>query len=349
MDLRDEPHVEVWRDYAARVARSGTIATLAAFIPQLRFAIRPGMKRDATYRRVVRHGEFRSDDVAGMGFHLNQPGSIAVRIHRTIAGAVPVIAVSNRDDFASLVCALANGNEPRRLPQALGACAISNFTNWHRVHLWCHANVGAADDGSADERSARLRRALRDRAISKDRFFLLSDGPYSGVAATDMELGDEAWREISLRLRLEHESAHYITQRIVGPTFNPLVDEIAADWAAITAVAGRYRADWFLRFMGVQDESTTGAGGRLEHYCDRRIMSEAEVQRARSAVRQAALMLEAFTDGRLHLCADARSRGRMMLAIESLRLEELASAAAVQHLEAALARSTVVPMRMEGE
>jgi hypothetical protein len=43
-------------------------------------------------------------------------------------------------------------------------------------------------------------------------------------------------------------------------------DEIIADWAGIRVAAGRYRADWFLRFVGLEDYPTYREGGRLQNY-----------------------------------------------------------------------------------
>lgn len=340
----DEPHVRVWRDYAERVARSGSIDVLAAFLPQLRFPIRAGMKREPVYRRTVRHGDFSADDHAGMGFTLEQPALTALSIHQTMAGAVPVIMARDRRDFCSLVCALANGNQPRPLPRAFGGCVVSGFTNWHRIHLWCQSRLPSGTRPTADLREA-LRRVLRDRAISKDRFFLLSDGPYSGVAASECGYSDEAWRHLSGQLRLEHEATHYFTQRVVGATTDPLVDEIVADWAAITAVTGRFRADWFLRFMGL-DVPDTSVGGRLEHYCDQRL-PQGELERIRVNVRRAAAMLEVFTDRRLDLAVEPLGRVRLVLALESLTLDELASTAASARLDAILAQPAHIRFQPE--
>jgi hypothetical protein len=341
----DEPHVRVWRDYAGQVARHGSIAVLAAFLPQLRFPIRAGMKRDPLYRRTVRHGEFSADDHARVGFTLEQPALTSLSIHHTMAGAVPVIMARDRRDFCSLVCALANGNEPRPLPGAFGGCVVSGFTNWHRIHLWCQSRPDRGRPAAAELRQA-LRGVLRDRAISKDRFFLLSDGPYSGVAAGECGYSDDAWRHVSGQLRLEHEATHYFTQRVLGATADPLVDEIVADWAAMTAVTGRYRADWFVRFMGLDLPDTSA--GRLQQYCDRHLPAE-ELQRIRAKLRRAAAMLETFTDRRLDLAAEPLGRVRLVLALESLTLDDLASTAAAARLDAILARPAQIRFQPEAE
>jgi hypothetical protein len=129
----------VWREYAAAVERTGSIDGLARYLPQLRFPLVSGMKRTPAYRAVTRRGEFSSDEPAGIGFALSRPSDIAVLVHATVAGAVAAIVVQERSDFVSLVCALANNNEPRPMPDALGGCMVTGYTNWHRIHRHCRA------------------------------------------------------------------------------------------------------------------------------------------------------------------------------------------------------------------
>jgi len=47
---------------------------------------------------------------------------------------------------------------------------------------------------------------------------------------------------------------------------NNLLDEVIADYFGITAACGRFRADWLLRFFGLESYPRYRAGGRLEHY-----------------------------------------------------------------------------------
>lgn len=45
-----------------------------------------------------------------------------------------------------------------------------------------------------------------------------------------------------------------------------MLDELIADYAGIVAAWGRYRADWFLRFVGLEDYPRYREGGRLQNY-----------------------------------------------------------------------------------
>ena len=80
-----------------------------------------------------------------------------------------------------------------------------------------------------------------------------------------MELGlpDEAdWEEKSLILRRGHECTHYFTKQTYGITNNILHDEIMADFIGMIEAFGFYKAEWFLRFMGIIE----GSGDRLSFY-----------------------------------------------------------------------------------
>jgi len=84
------------------------------------------------------------------------------------------------------------------------------------------------------------------------RFIILSNKPYSGVAAEDMGLGEKEWLEKSVTIRKYHECAHYYTKRFFGLTRNHLHDELIADFCGLYAAFGEYRAEWFLKFYALR-------------------------------------------------------------------------------------------------
>lgn len=67
-----------------------------------------------------------------------------------------------------------------------------------------------------------------------------------------MNLSQAEWRRLSITIRLEHECTHYFTYRVLGSMRNNLLDELIADYQGIVSAIGKYRADWFLRFMGLE-------------------------------------------------------------------------------------------------
>lgn len=167
---------------------------------------------------------------------------------------IPVLVAANRPDFVSLAQALTRRNEPEPLPASMGACIVSGYNNWDRITELRRRWQGekSANPSLPDWAEEFRQNILPFPALYQDTFILLSQGPYSNVPAQHMGMSVETWRQTSLTLRLEHECAHYFTYRLFGSMRNNLLDELIADYCGIVAANGHYRADWFLRFMGLE-------------------------------------------------------------------------------------------------
>lgn len=154
------------------------------------------------------------------------PDTLRIEMYDSVAGRIPIIYVRDTADFEQLVTNIAHkGVRPDNI-SATGASFISGKTT---------------------------------------RFIILSAKPYSNVPASELGLSDEAeWAENSLLLRRGHECTHYFTKQTYGITNNILHDEIMADFIGIYETFGFYRAEWFLRFMGI----IKGSGGRLIVYTE---------------------------------------------------------------------------------
>ena len=94
------------------------------------------------------------------------------------------------------------------------------------------------------------------------RYIILSAKPYSNVPASELGLDEAEWSEKSMQIRFGHECTHYFTKQTYGITNNILHDEIMADFTGVYETFGLFKAEWFLRFMGLIGES----GGRLIFY-----------------------------------------------------------------------------------
>ena len=152
------------------------------------------------------------------------PGTLKIEMYDSDAGRIPIIYVRDTADFEQLVTNIAHkGIRPDNI-SATGASFISGKST---------------------------------------RFIILSAKPYSNVPASELGLPDEEeWQEKSLMLRREHECTHYFTKQTYGITNNILHDEIIADFMGVYETFGFYRAEWFLRFMGL----IKGSGGRFVYY-----------------------------------------------------------------------------------
>lgn len=154
------------------------------------------------------------------------PDGVRIEMYDSFAGRIPIIYVSDTGDFEDLVTNVAyKGERPANISQT-GASFLSGKTT---------------------------------------RFIILSAKPYSNVPAAELGLDDEAeWEEKSMLLRRGHECTHYFTRQTYGIFNNILHDELMADFTGMYETFGAYKAEWFLRFMGV----IPGSGGRMIFYTE---------------------------------------------------------------------------------
>lgn len=325
--LPPEPHVERWHEYAADAADIGVFAALRERLVQLRYPICDGISQSEAYRAATRRGIATDGMPEASGLTLSRPDQLQLVIHDSLAGPIPVLITRDRTDFVALLQALAHRNEPVVIPDSLGAMMIAGYNNWDRVRQlrlrWeaehPHDVLG---DGWAREFQERI---VPNKELYQDRFILLSDGPYSGVLASDLRLGDDEWRRLSVTIRLEHECTHYFTRRVFGSMQNHVLDELIADYRGIVAATGRFRADWFLRFMGLEDYPRCRPSGRLGYYRGDPPLSNEAFRVLQILVKCAAENVERFDRDRSGPDCDAVSTESTFTVLLRSTLDELAA------------------------
>jgi len=321
LPLPDEPFAAAWDGYAARAAEIGVFPALREVLPQLRFPVRAGVSSTDAYRAATLRGE-SAEDAEG-GVEMADPDGLALFLHPTPAGRIPVVAARARADFVALVRAITRKNEPDAIPGSMGACIVGGYNNWDRVARLRRA--WEAENPAGGWGSHFRAEIVPRKDLYQDRFILLSRGPYSALPAADLGLDEETWIEKSLTIRLEHECAHYFTRRVLGSMRNSLHDELIADYQGIRAAEGRFRADWLLRFMGVEAFPAYRPGGRLQNYRGQPPLSEAAFRVLQALLKSAAGTLETVDALRPAGPAEPREAGRALRALTGLALEELAS------------------------
>jgi len=339
LPLRDEAFVEVWEEYAAEAAHGNTLDTLKNYLVQLNFPIQEGMSETPDYKAANRQGRSAAEMVSATGLTLVQPESLRLAIHGSPGGRIPLIITHERQDFVVLVQALTAKNEPEHVPESMGAATVTGYNNWDRIHRlekkW-KAEHGPDPLGVGWEEEFLKIRARKE--LYRDRFMILSDGPYSNVSAQDMDLDEDEWRRLSLIIRRDHECTHYFTQRVFGSMQNNLIDEIIADYVGIVGATGGYRADWFLRFVGLENYPNYREGGRLQNYRGDPPLSEGAFKVLQTLVKNASNALERFHRDNFDKTSDRRRSTLMIVALTALTLEDLASEYAVKLIEEAYAR-----------
>ncbi len=324
LPLDDEPHVPAWERYAETLERADTVHALASVFPQLRFPIAAGIGDTAEYRAATRRGEAGPPPETS-SIKLSRPDQIRIVVHQTVAGRIPVMIAGRRDDFVSLVRAFTMRNEPSHIPDSQGACMVSGYNNWDRIRAY-REDWEARTGGSAIGWRAEFANLTARKHLYQDRFVLLSEGPYSAVSSEELGLSETEWRDISLSIRLEHECAHYLTKRVFGSMKNRLPDETIADFAGIAATAGRYRVDWFFRFMGLERHPEYRAGGRLENYRGDPPLSPNAFGVLQTLVVKAAQCLDRYCGTLGDRLQEPGERATLVVALAHLTLEQLADA-----------------------
>ncbi|MDZ8106192.1 MAG: hypothetical protein RM338_11295 [Nostoc sp. DedQUE12a] len=324
--LEPEPYVVTWEEYAATASKIGVFETLKQVLVQLSFPIQEGISETQAYRAATLRGVNPDDISEASGLVLKYPDKLDLKIYQSLAGAIPVILSANREDFVSLVRSLTKRNEPQFIPDSMGACMVAGYNNWDRIRRhrlqWEKENPANCSQTAWE---AEFRWLIPQKHRYQDRFIILSDGFYSNVSPKDIGLAESEWRRLSLTIRLEHECTHYFTRRLFNSMQNNLLDELIADYRGIVAATGRYRADWFLRFMGLESLANYRESGRLQNYRGEPPLSDGAFRVLQALVTDAALNLERFDAEYIDELGIGNERNLLAIALTYLTLEELAS------------------------
>ncbi len=338
LPLAAEPSAAVWAGYAAEADATGAAACLTRHLVQLRFPVAAGASEGAAYLAATRRGDESAAPAPDRAPAFADSARVHLFVHQTVVGPLPVVVAGARADFERLVRSLTRRNEPDVIAPAMGACMVAGYNNWGRVReerrRWAAAR-GADDEAGWRAAFAAL---VAERERYQDRFVLLSDGPYSGVAAAAFGLDDAAWRSRSLRIRLEHECAHYATKRLFGTMRNALHDELIADYLGMTAGDGRarapYRAGWALRFFGLEGDAVR-PDGRLHTYRGAPPLSDAAFAVLARAAARAAGAIEAYDRARPRAADPMRDGLDVLVALARTPVELLTTVDAPRRLLAA--------------
>jgi hypothetical protein len=335
--LEDEPFVAVWREYAAETAGRDAFGYLQSRLVQFGFPIEAGMSETDPYRNATRRG-IVPDGPPGLA--LARPDLFRIEVHPTAAGSIPILLTGDRQDFVTAVRALTRRNEPAPIQDSMGACMVSGYNNWDRVRrlrMAFESKSGGPVFYKDDAWQSEWLTLIPRKELYQDRFIILSDGYYSGVEPAALHLSPGEWRRLSLAIRREHESTHYFTRRVLNSMRNNLLDEFIADYVGVVSAAGRFRAHWFLHFMGLESCDTYRPGGRLENYGGEPPLPDACFRVLQILVRKAASNLERF-DREARDRSPGPAPAEMILALTEFTLEELASDEAPRLLAAGVRR-----------
>lgn len=340
LPLPDEPFVSAWERYERKAKDRGALETLKGRLVQLSFPIKKGISQTDAYRSATGKGVAPEKIPGATDLVLKRPDGFRFHLHATPAGRIPILITAHRDDFGALLRALTMRNEPEDIPEATGAMIVSGYNNWDRIRtLRKRWEADHADDFGGIGWTVEFQRIVSQKALYQDKFIILSDGPYSGVQGHELGISDAEWRETSLVIRREHECTHYVTRHLLNSMQNRLLDELIADYMGIVAAAGCFKADWFLRFMGLENFPEYRNGGRLENYRGNPPLSNGAFKLLQTLAGQAALNVERFDAQYGQNKKIGENSAFMLFALARLTIEELASKQGIRLLSDALSRN----------
>ncbi len=348
--LPDEPFASNWKTYEREAEKKGAFETLKGRLAQLSFPIQKGISRTDAYRSATRKGVPPEKIPEATGLVLKRPDGFRFHLHATLAGRIPILVTAHRDDFVAVLRALTLRNEPQDVPEATGAMIVSGYNNWDRIRtLRKKWEAHHPDDSGGIGWAVEFQRIVSQKALYQDKFIILSDGPYSGVAAHELGLSETRWKKISLVIRREHECTHYVTRHVLHSMQNRLLDELIADYMGIVAAAGRFRADWFLRFIGLEDFPRYRPGGRLENYRGDPPLANGVFKLLQVLAKKAAMNVERFDHQYRQKAKDLEGKALVLFALTRLTIEELASEDGMRLLSDALAETEKQGIRLPAD
>lgn len=180
----------------------------------------------------------------------------------TPAGPVEVLFLKERADFETFLQIIGHKAQPVPIAREVGAITYKGLADWEKVARAREAYQAAGGDDWPSE----FRRLASEPGAFRCELIVISEGPYSNVAASETPYDADEWVRKSRSIRLHHECAHVVCRRLMPDDVLPVWDEVTADVVGLICATGQYDAALAARFLGVTDAGY--AGGRLEEYLD---------------------------------------------------------------------------------
>ncbi len=242
---------------AESIKGKAAIEALAKRFPQLYVAPAEGVQdvhRQASARGIA-------PDNANLD-HFVTSEEDELRAVDTPAGPVDTLFLKERADFETFLQIVGHKSAPASIARTVGAITYFGLADW--------AAVSAAREeylaGGGDDWGSEFARLAAQPGAFRAQLVVISEGPYSNVAASSTPYPEEEWLRVSREVRLHHECAHVVCRRTMPKDVLPVWDEITADAVGLLCATGRYDHDLAATFLGVGPQGF--AGGRLSEYLD---------------------------------------------------------------------------------
>jgi hypothetical protein len=321
--FESETGIKYWEDFAGKITADKLVFNeLKKCYPQLNFPIETGIENKEEYKDLVLRGKTENINLH-FSLKLNDCKNITLRIRESIAGKIPIITVPDKEDFTTILQSLLYKNNPKHIPQSMGAILINGLINWQKIAVlksdWLATHT--AENWSKEF----YLNILPNDSLYKVKLIIISTKPYSNVPAKQLGLNENLWLSYSISIREEHECIHLYTLKKFGVASNNLHDELIADYIGIVKTIGHYNKSWMLLFMGLENYPEYRQGARLENYIADNKLSKEDFKQLVKIIKMAIENISIFDES----VGKLQSNTDQMFRIDALcetSLEELSSA-----------------------
>lgn len=305
--FEDEAYINSWENYCLKSTENGVFEIIKNCYPQFNFPIESGIDKSQVYVDAVLKGKTENIQLENNLKCKNLAG-ISLHIHKSIAGKVPVLTISDDQDFTEFVQCILYKNNPIFIPLSMGALLVNGINNWDRLRTLKKNWVENNPLGNWKEEFSK--NVLSNPHLYKDKIIMLSTKPYSNVSASSLEISEVAWKSASHTIRLEHECTHLYTLKKYGCASNNLHDELIADYIGISKTFGSYNKLWMLTFMGLEEYPIYRRGARLENYLGSNGLSPENFEKIIVIIKNAIENISCFDTelGKIHSIKDQTGR-----------------------------------------
>jgi hypothetical protein len=288
--LSEESKNEFWDDYSKNNTNENIFDLLKRCYPQLNLPIETGIEKSELYKEFVLKGKIDFTSLPA-ALELIDSKNIKFENNTCLAGKIPVLTISNKEDFVKIIQSLLHKNNPVEVPQSMGAVLINGVNNWERIKILKSQWQAKNPSGNWNQEFSNV---ILNKSLYKDKLIILSSKPYSNVAAKQLGLTEDIWISYSVSIRKEHEFTHLYTLKRYGHASNNLHDELIADYIGIIKTIGYYDKTWMLHFMGLEEYPKYRRGARLENYVKDNRLSREDFRQLIKIVKNAIEIISLF-------------------------------------------------------
>lgn len=325
----EESNIEFWDDYSKNNTNENVFDLLKRCYPQLNFPIETGIEKSDLYKEFVFKGKI---DLISLPVCLELTDSKSIKFENNtcLAGKIPVLTISNEEDFVKIIQSLLHKNNPVDIPHSMGAVLVNGINNWERIKILKSQWLAKNPSGNWNQEFSNV---ILNKSLYKDKLIILSTKPYSNVSAKQLGLAEDIWISNSVSIRMEHEFTHLYTLKRYGYASNNLHDELIADYIGIVKTIGHYDKSWMFNFMGLEEYPKYRRGGRLENYVKDNRLSQEDFRQLTKIVKNAIETISFFDKNLGKLNSDNDQICRMDALCETGLIELASENGAVLLLE----------------